>query len=178
MLKQQNNPHVNILTISENVSTVQKFYQLLRHLTKYHYRHSQLTIIPSTKDRYTTAIWMSAVGRHKQILIYFFTVSITWSNNFLLASSIYSGIWHTCTNGVNNGCRKSAYGQEILPPIMSGKVTTHAAITYGRVNVRARVPKGAFIWPGLFYIKKTAIKTVFELHVFFLWIHIVVLSPF
>lgn len=108
----------------------------------------------------------------------FFTVSITWSNNFLLASSIYSGIWHTCTNGVNNGCRKSAYGQEILPPIMSGKVTTHAAITYGRVNVRARVPKGAFIWPGLFYIKKTAIKTVFELHVFFLWIHIVVLSPF
>lgn len=64
------------------------------------------------------------------------------------------GIWHTCTNGVNNGCRKSAYGQEILPPIMSGKVTTHAAITYGRVNVRARVPKGAFLWPAIWLLPR------------------------
>lgn len=53
---------------------------------------------------------------------------------------------------------------------MSGKVTTHAAITYGRVNVRARVPKGAFLWPGLFYEEeKTDVKTkIFELHGFFL----------
>lgn len=132
-----------------------------------------MTTIPSTKGRYTTAIWMSAVClyRQQQILILFFTVNITWlNNNFSLASSIYSGIWHTCTNGVNNGCRKSAYGQEILPPIMSGKVTTHAAITYGRVNVRARVPKGAFLWPGLFYEEKNRCKTkIFELHGFFLW---------
>ena len=62
--------------------------------------------------------------------------------------SCSTALWHTCTNGVNNGCHKTSYGQEILPPIMSGKVTTHAAITYGRVNVRARIPKGAFLWPG------------------------------
>ena len=31
---------------------------------------------------------------------------------------------------------------------MSGKVTTNACIKYGRVNVRARIPKGDWIWPG------------------------------
>lgn len=50
---------------------------------------------------------------------------------------------------------------------MSGKVTTHAAITYGRVNVRARVPKGAFIWPGLFYIKKNRYKNSIRVACFF-----------
>lgn len=58
------------------------------------------------------------------------------------------GLWHACTNGVNWGCDRTAFGQEILPPIMSGKLTSHAAIKYGRVNVRARIPKGDWIWPG------------------------------
>ncbi|XP_062622092.1 beta-1,3-glucan-binding protein-like [Saccostrea cucullata] len=64
------------------------------------------------------------------------------------------GLWHTCTNNVNNGCYKSAYGNEILPPIMSGKVTTRAVIRYGRVNVRARVPKGAWLWPAIWLLPR------------------------
>lgn len=62
---------------------------------------------------------------------------------------VFQGLWGTCTNGVNWGCDRTSFGQEILPPIMSGKVTSHAAIKYGRVNVRARIPKGDWIWPGL-----------------------------
>ena len=61
---------------------------------------------------------------------------------------IIQGLWHTCTNGVNWGCDRTSFGNEILPPIMSGKITTNACIKYGRVNVRARIPKGDWIWPG------------------------------
>lgn len=64
--------------------------------------------------------------------------------------NISPGLWGTCTNSVNWGCDRTSFGQEILPPIMSGKVTSHAAIKYGRVNVRARIPRGDWIWPGSF----------------------------
>lgn len=57
-------------------------------------------------------------------------------------------LYHTCTNGANYGCSKTSNGHEILPPIMSGKVTSHACVKYGRVNVRARIPKGDWLWPG------------------------------
>lgn len=60
---------------------------------------------------------------------------------------------------------------------MSGKVTTHAAITYGRVNVRARVPKGAFIWPGLFYIKKKRYKIQYSSCMFFFFEYILSCCP-
>lgn len=86
--------------------------------------------------------------------------TLTVDHHAFNEGSLYNGnmdvraLWHTCTNGVNNGCHKTSYGQEILPPIMSGKVTTHAAITYGRVNVRARIPKGAFLWPAIWMLPR------------------------
>nr|XP_022288633.1 beta-1,3-glucan-binding protein-like [Crassostrea virginica] len=63
-----------------------------------------------------------------------------------------NSLWHTCTNGVNWGCDRTSLGNEILPPIMSGKVTTNACIKYGRVNVRARIPKGDWIWPAVWML--------------------------
>ncbi|XP_061167088.1 beta-1,3-glucan-binding protein-like [Saccostrea echinata] len=63
-----------------------------------------------------------------------------------------NSMYHTCTNGANSGCSKSAYGHEILPPVMSGKITSHACLTYGRVNVRARIPKGDWLWPAIWLL--------------------------
>lgn len=62
----------------------------------------------------------------------------------------FLALWGVCTRSIHHGCLKSAYGdgQEILPPIMSGKIYTNAAIKYGRVNVRARIPRGDWLWPG------------------------------
>ena len=31
---------------------------------------------------------------------------------------------------------------------MSGKIKSKKTITYGRVEVRAKIPKGDWIWPG------------------------------
>ncbi|XP_052718775.1 beta-1,3-glucan-binding protein-like [Crassostrea angulata] len=61
-------------------------------------------------------------------------------------------LYHTCTNGANYGCSKTSNGHEILPPIMSGKVTSHACVKYGRVNVRARIPKGDWLWPAIWLL--------------------------
>lgn len=49
----------------------------------------------------------------------------------------------------NWGCDKSAVNGNVLNPIMSGKVTTNAVITYGTVTVRAIIPKGDWLWPGI-----------------------------
>lgn len=38
------------------------------------------------------------------------------------------------TNWTNWGCYRTSSGQEILPSIMSGNVTSHASIKYWRVN--------------------------------------------
>jgi hypothetical protein len=61
-------------------------------------------------------------------------------------------MYHCCTFAGNWGCDRSAVNGHILNPIMSGKVTTNAAIRYGKVTVRAMIPKGDWIWPGTFYI--------------------------
>ncbi|XP_061166805.1 beta-1,3-glucan-binding protein-like [Saccostrea echinata] len=65
-----------------------------------------------------------------------------------------NSLWHTCTNSVNWGCDRTSFGQEILPPIMSGKVTSHASIRYGRVNVRARISKGDWTWPAIWMLSR------------------------
>ncbi|XP_078332515.1 beta-1,3-glucan-binding protein-like [Crassostrea virginica] len=65
-----------------------------------------------------------------------------------------NSLWGACTNSVNWGCDRTSFGQEILPPIMSGKVTSHAAIKYGRVNVRARIPRGDWIWPAIWMLPR------------------------
>ena len=53
-----------------------------------------------------------------------------------------------CTEDSNWGCDRTAANGNILNPVMSGKVTTDASIRYGRINVRARIPKGDWLWPG------------------------------
>jgi beta-glucanase (GH16 family) len=45
----------------------------------------------------------------------------------------------------------SAGNSSIVPPTRSGRITTKksAAITYGRVEVTARLPKGDWLWPAI-----------------------------
>ncbi|XP_061174724.1 beta-1,3-glucan-binding protein-like [Saccostrea echinata] len=79
------------------------------------------------------------------------------------SSKLYNGqldvknLWGTCTRSFNSGCHKSGYGQEILPPVMSGKVYTNAAIKYGRIDVRARLPKGDWLWPAIWLIPRHSV---------------------
>ena len=65
----------------------------------------------------------------------------------MLFSLTFTEIWGSCTNSDRYGCvREGRYGT--LPPIMSGKIKSKKTITFGKVEVRAKIPKGDWIWPG------------------------------
>ncbi|XP_021378188.1 beta-1,3-glucan-binding protein-like [Mizuhopecten yessoensis] len=85
--------------------------------------------------------------------------TFTVDNPHFDEAKLYNGemdlrsLWQTCTFSGFDGCHKTANGHgEILPPVLSGKITTNFAFTYGRVNVRAKIPKGDWIWPAIWLI--------------------------
>ncbi|XP_069106216.1 beta-1,3-glucan-binding protein-like [Argopecten irradians] len=68
--------------------------------------------------------------------------------------NLYS-LYGVCNQHDNNGCHKTANGNgEILPPIMSAKIITNFAMTYGRINVRAKIPKGDWLWPAIWLLPR------------------------
>ncbi|KAH3775029.1 beta-1,3-glucan-binding protein-like [Dreissena polymorpha] len=62
-------------------------------------------------------------------------------------------LWGRCTNADRYGCVR--HGRDgLLPPVMSGKITSKKTIRFGRVNVRARVPQGDWIWPAIWMLPR------------------------
>ncbi|KAK3580326.1 hypothetical protein CHS0354_003561 [Potamilus streckersoni] len=58
-----------------------------------------------------------------------------------------------CSNADNNGCRRDGHNG-LLPPVMSAKIKSKHTIRYGKVEVRARIPKGDWIWPAIWMLPK------------------------
>ncbi|XP_052741897.1 beta-1,3-glucan-binding protein [Bicyclus anynana] len=52
-----------------------------------------------------------------------------------------------------NECSKVAFGSDILPPIVSGRLTSIPfAFTYGVVYIRAKIPRGDWLYPELLLV--------------------------
>jgi len=65
-------------------------------------------------------------------------------------------LWGTCTNQNRDGCKRD--GKDgILPPIMSGKVTSQATLKYGTVTVRAKIPQGDWLWPAIWMLPRSSV---------------------
>jgi len=65
-------------------------------------------------------------------------------------------LYGECTQSAQYGChREGKYG--ILPPVMSGKVKSKPTIRYGSVEVRARIPKGDWIWPAIWMLPRSSV---------------------
>jgi beta-glucanase (GH16 family) len=76
----------------------------------------------------------------------------TNSFNFCLKTG---GPADRCTGNNFYGCeRTSGAGGNILNPIQSAKITTAEtfSFTYGRVEVRAKLPKGDWLWPAIWLL--------------------------
>nr|KAI8762747.1 beta-1; 3-glucan-binding protein-like isoform X1 [Biomphalaria glabrata] len=56
-----------------------------------------------------------------------------------------------CTQAGNNGCTRNG-GAEILPPVMSGKVKSAHTMRFGTLEVRAKIPKGDWLWPAIWML--------------------------
>ena len=69
---------------------------------------------------------------------------------------MFSALWGECDYSWNWGCDRTA-ANDILPPIMSGRIRTHAAMKYGRVNVRAKISLGDWVWPGRYDLRENLI---------------------
>ncbi|XP_012945133.1 beta-1,3-glucan-binding protein [Aplysia californica] len=62
-------------------------------------------------------------------------------------------LFGVCTQSANYGCsREGKYG--LLPPVMSGKVKSVPTLKYGTVEVRARIPKGDWLWPAIWMLPR------------------------
>ena len=72
--------------------------------------------------------------------------------------------WHSCTDSLFNGCDKTAGDGFILNPIISSRLRTlHTfSFLYGRVEARAKIPSGDWIWPGKFLVKKKHVLKFFQ----------------
>jgi beta-glucanase (GH16 family) len=62
----------------------------------------------------------------------------------------------TCTGFGNGSCAITSNSTEnkILNPVRSARLTTKGkkSITYGRVEVVAKMPKGDWLWPAIWYV--------------------------
>jgi len=73
---------------------------------------------------------------------------------------LYNGelnLWEEgCDESMNieNGCDVTAGGDYIIPPIQSAKLVTSESFrfTYGVIEVRAKMPKGDWIWPAIWLL--------------------------
>lgn len=61
-----------------------------------------------------------------------------------------------CTANQFYGCERASDGNHYINPVMSAKVTTaHSfAFKYGRVEVKAKLPKGDWLWPAIWLLPK------------------------
>jgi len=62
-----------------------------------------------------------------------------------------------CTSNAFYGCdRTSGAGGNIINPIKSAKLRTAETFTmkYGRIEIKAKLPKGQWIWPAIWMMPK------------------------
>jgi len=59
-----------------------------------------------------------------------------------------------CTGNAWYGCERTPSPDNILNPVMSARVTTveSFAFTFGRVEVRAKLPRGDWLWPAIWLL--------------------------
>lgn len=63
---------------------------------------------------------------------------------------------YECNVKLLNGCTKTGSAEKILPPIRSAAVRTWDSFwfTYGKVEIRAKIPTGDWLWPALWMLPK------------------------
>lgn len=71
---------------------------------------------------------------------------------FQISNSCLNNLFR-CTNSLWNGCERQGTRKNIINPIMSARLRTvnSFAFKYGKIEIRAKIPTGDFIWPGILF---------------------------
>lgn len=61
-----------------------------------------------------------------------------------------------CTANMFYGCQRVSNGNNYINPVMSAKITTTESFKfkYGRVEVKAKLPKGDWLWPAIWLLPR------------------------
>ncbi|KAF2887969.1 hypothetical protein ILUMI_18204 [Ignelater luminosus] len=83
----------------------------------------------------------------------------TLTSDFLGEAALTSrtvDLGSSCTNADFYGCRRTGTPHNILNPIRSAKLITRDsfAFKYGRVEIRAKMPAGDWLWPAIWMLPK------------------------
>lgn len=67
---------------------------------------------------------------------------------FIIQKNVY--FIFRCTNAISWGCSRTGTASNILNPIKSARIRTvySFAFKYGKIEVRAKLPTGDWLWPG------------------------------
>ncbi|KAF2898774.1 hypothetical protein ILUMI_07407 [Ignelater luminosus] len=89
----------------------------------------------------------------------FLKIKPTLTSDFLGESALTSrtvGLSCSCTNSLFYGCERRGTVDNIINPIRSAKLYTKGtfAFKYGRVEVRAKMPSGDWLWPAIWMLPK------------------------
>ncbi|XP_041986269.1 uncharacterized protein LOC121738350 [Aricia agestis] len=61
----------------------------------------------------------------------------------------YLNLTDGCTSNLKAECEMQPSGASILPPLVSGRMTSKFAFKYGTVKIRAKLPKGDWLYPDI-----------------------------
>ncbi|XP_055892127.1 beta-1,3-glucan-binding protein-like [Biomphalaria glabrata] len=67
-----------------------------------------------------------------------------------------NALFGMCTISDLDGCVRDG-NNGILPPVMSGKVLSVPTIKFGTVEVRAKIPRGDWLWPAIWMMPVTEV---------------------
>jgi hypothetical protein len=105
---------------------------------------------PETKN-------IHATGGHLFLRPTLTTDDARWDENFLHNGHMdMNQIWGSCTQSGNYGCTREGKNG-MLPPVMSGKVSSGPTIRFGTVEVRAKIPRGDWLWPAIWMMPKSSV---------------------
>ena len=65
-----------------------------------------------------------------------------------------SGVMDLRAMGCESECVKTATPQDVLPPVLSAKLKSKFAFTYGRLEVNAKLPQGLWEWPAIWLMPR------------------------
>ncbi|XP_064106096.1 beta-1,3-glucan-binding protein-like isoform X2 [Macrobrachium nipponense] len=84
-----------------------------------------------------------------------------WKGEDFLTSG-YLNLWgingrgDVCTGNGYMGCERKGTPENLIPPILSAKLRTMSefAFKYGRIEIRAKMPSGDWLWPAIIMFPK------------------------
>ncbi|KAK9324901.1 concanavalin A-like lectin/glucanase domain-containing protein [Lipomyces orientalis] len=95
----------------------------------------------------------SFVRDGKLYIVPTFTADVIGDDNLMNGYTVNLTVAGTCTSTADGDCavRSNRSVGDMIPPIMSARLLTRrsANIRYGKVEVRAKLPRGDWLWPAI-----------------------------